>query len=48
MIKDANYAVVDNDTRDAILFTSECDAGNYIIAHADDYLSWITDWLTED
>lgn len=48
MIKDANYAIVDNDTRDAILFTSECDAGNYIIAHADDYLSWITDWLTDD
>ena len=48
MIKDANYAIVDNDTREAILFSSECDAGNYIVAHADDYLSWITDWLTED
>lgn len=47
MIKDANYAIVDNDTREAILFTSECDAGNYIIAHANDYLSWVTDWLTE-
>lgn len=48
MIKDANYAIVDNDTREAILFSSKCDAGNYIVAHADDYLSWITDWLTED
>lgn len=48
MVKNAYYAVVNNDTNEAILFETEWDAGNYIIAHADDYLSWITDWLTED
>lgn len=29
MIKNAYYAVVDNDTNEAILFETECDAGNY-------------------
>mgnify|MGYP000437799999 CR=1 FL=1 len=48
MIKNANFAIVNNDTDEAILFETEWDAGNYIIAHEDDLLSWITDYLDED